>query len=124
MKTAIDSLSRIEAAKILAPDVRVGDVLVLNPKKFHRTNATTAKHILAVKFLASGTSGLASPMQVPGMLWKETSFFNEILKSAIEWSDFTEGVRQLLNTEEGRKALSAGFFPEKLSLYRKMVAEL
>ncbi len=119
--TALDA---IETSKIEAPAVTLGDILILNPKRFHRTNVMAPKHVLAIKFLAEGDNGLLSPMQVPGMLWRETKFFNDLVKSAASWDDVIDGIRRQLTTAEGRKALSAGFFPEKLELYSRKVREL
>lgn len=120
-KKATDSLARMEADKYCAPDVKVGDILILNPKKFHKTNIMTPKHALAIKFVVKGPNGFASKMQVKPLFWPETKLFNELLAAADSWDNVIGLLRNKLMTENGRKILSAGFFPEKLALYRKMV---
>lgn len=121
LKKETGSLESIEADKICAPDVKVGDILILNPKKFHKTNIKTPKHVLAIKFVVRGPNGFGSKMQVPGLFWPETKLFNELLAAAESWDNVTGLLRKKLMTESGRKVLSSGFFPEKLALYRKMV---
>ena len=119
-----DDLETIEAARIDAPDVSVGDILVLNPRRFHRTNCKTSKHVLAIKFLAKSEGEILSNAQVPSMFWKEVKLFNGLVKNANGWDEVIDGVRDLLKTEDGREALGAGFFPEKLALYRQAVGDL
>lgn len=118
------SREAIEAGKVSAPHVTAGDILILNPKKFHKTNTTVPKHAIIIKFVANDASGVLSDAQVPAMFWSETSLFNTLVKSAADWEDVLTSLRQKLDTPEGRKVLSAGFFPEKIELYREMVRTL
>jgi hypothetical protein len=118
------ALSDIEATRLDTPRIEVGDTLLLNPKKFHKTNTTVPKHAMVIKYAFEGENGFRSPTQVPSMFWSEVAMFNSMLKDTANWDDFLAAVRQKLKTPEGRKALSAGFFPEKISLYQKMVATL
>lgn len=118
------SMETIEAEKIDTPTVHVGDILVLNPKKFHKTNVTTPKHALAIKFLVRGEKGLLSEMQVSEMFWAETALFNKLMKDADRWDDVLGELRKKLETPEGRETLGAGFFPERMGLYREVVARL
>ena len=118
-----DNLSAIEAARIDAPDVALGDILILNPRRFHRTNASRSKHVLAIKYLAKTDGDILSKAQVPSLFWKEVKFFNKLVKNAGDWDAVIDGIRELLKTEDGREALGAGFFPEKLELYRRAVNE-
>lgn len=114
----------IEADKIDAPHVSAGDILILNPKKFHKTNTTVPKHAIIIKFVVNDANGILSDAQVPAMFWPETGVFNALVRNAAEWDDVLASLRQKLNTPEGRKVLSAGFFPEKIGLYREMVRTL
>ncbi len=117
-------IDTIEANKINTPTVRAGDILVLNPKKFHKTNVTTPKHALAIKFLVEGKKGFLSDMQVSEMFWAETALFNKLLKKTNRWDVVLNEIRNQLKTPEGRKTLSAGFFPEKIGLYKEVVEQL
>lgn len=117
-------LDTIEAEKIETPLIHEGDILLLNPKKFHKTNTTVPKHALVLKFVIKGKEGFFSESKVPPMFWSEVAIFTELLKKSEKWEDFLESLKQELKTPKGRKALSAGFFPEKIDLYKKMVATL
>ncbi len=127
MKTAARqsvSMSDIEATKIEAPDVSVGDILVLNPKRFHRTNIQSPKHIIAFKFVALPETGFLSEQQVPSLLWPEVEIFNKAVRGNTVWGGVLDDLREAMTTEKGRKALSAGFFPERLPFFRENVAKL
>ncbi|MGI9477980.1 MAG: hypothetical protein ACR2PI_14865 [Hyphomicrobiaceae bacterium] len=108
----------IEANKIAAPNVRRGDILVFNPKRFHKTNIESPKHVLALKYVSRGTAGYKSPEQVPGLLWPETRLLNRLLTNDAPWRDVLAGIGEALATEKGRASLSAGSFPERTRLYR------
>lgn len=114
-------LADVEAGRIDAPDVSLGDILILNPRRFHRTNATKPKHALAIKFLAKANGEILSDAQVPSLFWKEVKLFNKLVKTADSWDGVIDGIRSLLKTEDGREALGAGFFPEQLERYRRAV---
>lgn len=117
-------LAELEAAKIETPVVHEGDILLLNPKKFHKTNTTIPKHALVLKFVVKGKDDLFSGSKVPSIFWSEVGLFTGLLKTSENWDDFLAGLGEALKTPEGRKALSAGFFPERMDLYRKMVVTL
>jgi hypothetical protein len=114
----------VEAARIDTPPVALGDVLLINPRRFHKTNTTAPKHAMVIKFVIEGAQGLLSKTQVPAMFWPEVGMFNAMLKGAENWDGFLAALRDKLGTEEGRKALSAGFFPEKIDLYKRMARTL
>lgn len=118
------SLDEVEAAKLHTPRVQVGDILVINPKRFHKTNAGTPKHCVAIKFLIRGANGFLSGAQVPADLWPEVAIFNRLVAGATEWEDVVAGIRRALETPAGRRELTAGFFPERFDLFKEMVATL
>ena len=124
MKKKVAPLKQIEDERVYTPRVKKGDILVINPKRFHRTNTTVPKHAIVIKFVVKGAKGYLSEAQVPKMFWKEIGIFNDLVKGSDQWDDVLSGLRQQLQTPQGRKALSAGFFPEKIDLYRKMVQAL
>ncbi len=117
-------LASIEAEKIDTPRVTAGDILLLNPKKFHKTNTTVPKHAVVLKFVIKGDEGFLSDSKVPPMFWQEIAIFTDLLKKSEKWPDFLASLREELKTPKGRKALSAGFFPEKIDLYKRMVETL
>lgn len=114
-------LESIEAERIHTPAIRVGDILVFNPKRFHRTNVTTAKHCLSIKFVFGGKSGLLSDMRVPALFWPEVAIFRKLVEQTDRWEDVIEGIKQALKNPKDRKALSSGFYPEQMDLYKRMV---
>lgn len=71
-----------------------------------------------------GEAGFLSDAQVPSLFWAETGIFNKILKNAGCWGDVLEKLRERLQTPDGRTALSAGFFPERMPLDREVVGQL
>jgi len=118
------SAQDMEANKIEAPDVRRGDILVFNPKRFHKTNIQSPKHVLALKYVARGPEGFKSKQQVSGLLWPETRLLNKLLKQDRPWPDVLAGISDALATEKGRASLSAGNFPERTKLYQDALNEL
>ena len=116
--------SAVEETKIDAPVVRLGDVLLFDPKHFHRTNTTAPKHAIVFKFVFEGDGGFRSATQVPSLFWPEVKMFNTMLADTADWDQFLAALRQKLTTDDGRTALSAGFFPEKTELYQEMAATL
>ncbi|HRO03303.1 MAG TPA: hypothetical protein PLS69_06830 [Terricaulis sp.] len=119
------SLAEIEANQRRTPQIELGDILVINPKLFHRTTIDAPKHAFALKFVyGSARRGCLSPKQVPSMLWPEVKTFNDVINASPTWDHFLDGLRQQLTTEDGRAKLSSGFYPEKFPLYREKVQAL
>jgi hypothetical protein len=119
-----ESLKTIEATRVRTPRIEVGDVLVINPRRFHRTNVEVPKHSIVIKFLFAGENGMLSAERVPSIFWPEVKIFSKLAREHSNWDDFIEGIRGQLKTEKGRSALSAGFYPEKIALYKRMVKTL
>lgn len=118
------SLATVEATQIHTPRVKIGDILVLDPMRFHKTNVDTPKHALAFKFVMKSRHGFLSQDQVNSFFWPEVDIFNRLVKAAPSWDAVVDGIRQALASEAGRKELSAGFYPDKFDLYRRMAASL
>jgi len=123
-KTEERSLAEIETSQIPTPTINVGDILVINPKIFHKTNISTPKHAFALKYVYGSRKGCLSPTQVPSLLWPEVRTFNTVVANSDGWDDVVAGIREQLTTEDGRTKLSSGFYPEKFDLYRRMIAAL
>lgn len=123
-KSQVHSLQEIEARQTHTPEINVGDILLINPKMYHKTNVATPKHAFALKFVYGSRKGCLSATQVPSMLWPEVKTFNEIVKASNSWEDVVDGLRLQLKTKDGREKLSSGFYPDKFDLYRKMVQTL
>ncbi|HVL57873.1 MAG TPA: hypothetical protein VM491_15350 [Burkholderiaceae bacterium] len=118
------ALADIEARRVTTPTVEVGDILLLDPKKFHKTNTTAPKHTIVIKFAFETPNGFRAANPVPSLFWPEVRLFNRLLAQSPDWTQFLEQLRAALQNPEARRDLSAGFFPEKIALYRSMVATL
>ena len=114
------SLREIEATQIHTPRIALGDLLLIDPRRFHRTNADSPKHAVSIKFVSEGAAGFLSPAQVPAPFWPEVDLFNDLVGRASDWDGVIEGIRRALEDESGRATLSAGFYPAKFELYRRM----
>ena len=123
-----ESLARaqetIESEHLHTPHIRLGDILAFDPGRFHRTNVTTPKHAISIKFVVEGANGFLSPTQVDSYFWPEVDVFNRLVQSAHSWDDVLARLRHLLKNETDRKHLTAGFYPEQFELYRKMALSL
>ena len=117
----VRSLKEVEAQQIHTPRIKVGDVLLLNPRRFHKTNVGTPKHCCSIKFVFEGKNGCLSGAQVPVLLWPEVGIFNKLVKHTSGWEEVITGIRQALKTDKGRKELSAGFYPDRFEFLREMV---
>lgn len=118
------SRSEIEVRHLHTPVIHKGDVLIIDPSYFHRTNISTPKHAVAIKFLLKGEAGFLSKKQVHPILWPEVKTFNKLVKGKAAWSDVVDGIRRALKTEEGRKVLSSGFYPEQFEMYRERLRSI
>ena len=118
------SLKTLENERLHTPVIELGDVLTLNPRRFHRTNTEESKHCLVIKYVYEGENGLLSAEQVPSLFWPEVGIMNKLVKSNDDWNGVVDGLRGQLTTPEGREALSAGFYPEKIKLYADMAQTL
>jgi hypothetical protein len=123
-KTEARPLRAVEDGQVRTPVIRVGDILALNPTRFHKTNVDTPKHAFALKFVYGSRKGCLSARQVPSMFWPEVKTFNDVIKKSGSWEDVVEGLRAQLQTADGRVKLSSGFYPEKFDLYKRMVQRL
>ncbi|ACK65144.1 hypothetical protein PCC8801_1069 [Rippkaea orientalis PCC 8801] len=118
------SLATIEQERIHTPTIQVGDILTINPKRFHKTNTSEAKHSLVIKFVYEGSNGLLSDSPMPSEFWPEVGIFTNLVNQSTDWNQVLSGLREELKTPESRKALSAGFYPEKIDLYQRMAQTL
>jgi hypothetical protein len=123
-RTAVKSVVSVEAEQIHTPRLALGDVLVFNPKQFHRTNVAVPKHALAVKYVLKGKQGFLSPNQVDRYLWPEVAIFNALVRNAQRWEDVLGGLRTALTSQPARRTLTTGPFPDRFEFYKQMVASL
>jgi hypothetical protein len=114
------SFEEVEANRIHTPNIRVGDILLLNPRRFHRTNTEKPKHACAIKFILGEAEHWLSSKQVPEIMWPEVGVFNRLVGSAKSWEKVILGIREELKSSKGREALISGFYPENFGLLKEM----
>ena len=54
----------------------------------------------------------------------EVGILSKLVKQNEDWDAVLDGLRGQLKTPKGRKALSAGFYPEKIDLYKRKALTL
>jgi hypothetical protein len=120
------SLSTIEAEKIQAPKIKMGDLLCFSPKRFHKTNVNEPKHAFIIKFVKAPEVGKSflSDTPVPSIFWPETEIITKLVGDTADWDVVINRLRAQLKNDVERSALSAGFYPEKFPLYKQMVQTL
>lgn len=118
------SASEIEATQIHTPVIHKGDILAINPGHFHRTNVNSQKHAISIKFLLRGVDGFLSKKQVHPILWAEVKTFNKLVKGTADWGEVVDNIRLALKTDEGRKTLSSGFYPDQFDRYMEQVRSI
>jgi hypothetical protein len=118
------SVSEIEARHVHTPVVHKGDILAIDPARFHKTNVSSPKHAISIKFLLKGRDGFLSKRQVRPILWPEVNTFNTLVKGTTDWGQVIDGIRSALKTDEGRKTLSSGFYPAQFGRYLELVRSI
>lgn len=115
------ALETVEARAEAAPDVELGDVLLFDPCRFHRTSGGLPRHCHVTKFVVGDLRDCLSDQQVPELFWPEVGLLDGLVRTADTWADVLEGLRRALRDEEGRRALTAGFYPDRFPLYERAV---
>ena len=118
------SADEIEATHIHTPLINRGDILAIDPSHFHKTNVSSPKHAIGIKFILKGPEGFLSDKQVHSILWPEVKTFNNLVKGTENWEEVIEGIRQALKTDEGRKNLTSGFYPAQFEMYVTRAREM
>jgi hypothetical protein len=116
--------AEIEAERIHTPTIRLGDILLIDVKRFHRTNTVRPKHAIAIKFVLKGTNGFLATDMVHPRIWPEAEIFRNLVKSSETWDNVLSGIRDKLRGREGREILNRGFLPEHFDLFRRAAKTL
>ena len=122
-KLTLDA-AEVDSGRIHTPVINRGDVLLFDPSRFHMTNVSSPKHAISIKFVLRGDDGYLSPSQVHPLLWPEVKMFNRLVKGKPDWNAVLDGIREELKTDEGRRVLSSGFYPEQFEMYRQQLRSL
>jgi ectoine hydroxylase-related dioxygenase (phytanoyl-CoA dioxygenase family) len=118
------TIDEVEDTRIPSGDVAFGDILLLNPRRFHRTNSGSPKHAFIIKFVIPGEDGLQARQMVPPVVWPEVALFEEFMPLQHDWPIALARLRRHLSDPVSRRELTAGFFPERLELFRQKISEL
>ena len=123
-KEEVRPIDEVENSCVLSGEVAFGDMLLLNPRRFHRTNCRLPKHAFIIKFVMAGEAGLRAVQTVPAVVWPEVALFDEFMALGDNWSIAMSRLHQYLSDPEQRQKLTAGFFPDQVGLFRHKISEL
>ena len=102
----------VEASHITTPEIRVGDILLLDPLRFHRTNTTAPKGACVFKYVFSTDGALLRENHLPDVMWPELSLYKRLYSPDCPWSEFLDRIRNEVSTNLDKSPLISGFYPE------------
>jgi len=117
-------VSSIENDHISTPLISVGDILLLDPARFHRTNTTKPKGACIFKYIISDDSNLVRDNHLPEIMWPELSLYKRMYDPTKEWSDFLKLVKQEISTNSIKSPFISGFYPDNFPYLIKKATSL
>ena len=102
----------IEENHCSTPLIEVGDILLLDPGRFHRTNTTEPKGACIFKYLVSDDSSLIRAKHLPEIMWPELSLYKSMYDPTKSWIQFLQLVKQEITNNTSKSPLISGFYPE------------
>ena len=102
----------IEQSHVKTPHINVGDILLLDPARFHRTNTTEPKGACIFKYLTTTDSTLVRANHIPEIMWPELSLYKRIYNPRITWPQFLSSIKDEVLTKSHDSPLISGFYPE------------
>lgn len=106
------SAEDVESSYVPTPNVRVGDILLLDPQRFHRTNTSRPKGACVFKFVYSSDDSLARDVQMPAIMWPEVSLYNNLLSKAKDWGNMLGLISEEIDLYSRDSRLVTGFYPD------------
>jgi len=103
----------VEQEIIQTPTVQVGDLLIIDPLRFHRTNTLQPKGACAIKFLYGDFSSCLRTNQVPAIMWPEVELYNNLVASSNTWEAFQSLIKNEIQSNALSSSLVQGFYPDK-----------
>ena len=114
----------IEFNHITTPDVNVGDILLLDPLRFHRTNTTVEKGACVFKYVYSASSNLIRANHLPEIMWPELSLYKRLYDPSQSWSHFLSLIKHEIFTKFETSPLISGFYPANFPYLIQKASEL
>lgn len=107
------SVSEVEHAHVKTPQINTGDILLIDPQRFHRTNTTIPKGACVFKFVYSDETSLLRIDQVPGIMWPEVALYKDLVSKSQNWTDVLAGIRDEIRQNSIKSPLVSGFYPDQ-----------
>ncbi len=114
----------IELGHIRTPTIEVGDLLLIDPMRFHRTNASSQKGACVFKFVYSDSDMLLRDSHLPSVMWPEIDLYKSLIDSSRDWEQFLGAVAQEIALNGVQSPLISGFYPEKFLYLVTKASEL
>ena len=107
------SNAEVESGALGTPGITAGDILLIDPQRFHRTNTSIPKGACVFKFVYSDDDCLMSTEAMPEFLWPEVPLYKRLLAASNgSWEHFLELVQKEITINDRDSALVSGFYPE------------
>lgn len=116
--------SLVENTQIHTPKIKVGDILLLDPMRYHRTNTTDPKGACVFKFVYSDTDSLVRSDHMPAVMWPEVSLYKSLLSSQQDWESFLSKISREINKNSHKSPLISGFYPNNFEYLTRKASEL
>jgi hypothetical protein len=114
----------IESRHIHTPRIEVGDLLLIDPMRFHRTNTSSSKGACVFKFVYSDNASLLRDSHLPSAMWPEISLYKSFLDSTESWEEFIAAICRELSHNGSNSPLVSGFYPDNFSYLVQKASEL
>ena len=107
--------SEVENSHVPTPQLKVGDILLLDPKRFHRTNTTIPKGACVFKYVFSDDEAPFLVEHMPESIWPEVGIYKALQPSFSQWSLFMSRVIDEIRVKGASSPLISGFYPENFA---------
>jgi hypothetical protein len=114
----------VESRHIRTPLIEVGDLLLIDPMRFHRTNTSSPKGACVFKFVYSDTDLLLRDFHLPSAMWPEIGLYKSILDSTQGWDEFLAAIANEVFLNGSNSPLISGFYPDNFAYLVQKATEL
>lgn len=118
------SEAEVESMHIRTPRIEVGDLLLIDPMRFHRTNTSCPKGACVFKFVYSDTASLLRNSHLPSAMWPEIDLYKSLIDSTQGWDEFLAAIANEVSRNGSSSPLISGFYPDNFAYLVQKAAEL
>ena len=118
------SEEEVESTHIRTPRIEVGDILLIDPMRFHRTNTSSPKGACVFKFVYSNTDSLLRQSHLPSAMWPEIALYKSFYDSTQSWDEFLAAVANEVSRNGSNSLLISGFYPDNFAYLVQKATEL